>query len=704
MAPDGRSVVVSSAGLEAFTPTRTKDTTFEANATSALVPPYPVYGGPDEVEYQTTGKLIVANADVLYRLTPTGSTDPTFGTGGPVTEPASVLPGFTATDLSVDQQNRIIIGRRSPNNGFALIRYTANGALDTTFGTNGTATYPATIDNGAPPADGRPSPRKIVRGTLADGSILVSFYDAYNIYRITPTGTIDTTFNGTGKLGPTVTNVGGIRQSLFVDAWDLVARPDGSFLSLWTNEVKDSNARLPFLYLQLRRWTAAGGNQLLATVAAGYMAPGTASISGLGDWVVVESLKSETKRFIWFTVGGDPGPQAIQPAGTSDLGPCDLHATLTSVICTYKKAVNYEQSIFTGEIRFANGPAPTPVPPDTPPFFRADQVTSTSVTLGLAGGSEYALGYLVYRVLGGVSTLLPGCSDVQVCRDSGLSPDTHYDYYYYAWNNAGARQPARLSIQTLSLAPTSPIATAAVAAGPNSVLVDWLDRSSNESGFKIYRYLSTGTYVLEATTGPNATSATITNASLNTSSPAIFVVTSFNASGETNDQGYVYTAARGTPITTGPTAPSPLPTRVTGTSATINWTDNATNENGYLVYRVQGTQQTLVTSCPYATSNIASCTDTGLAPDRPTSTTSTPGTTPASATAAHQHSCARRTHSNHQPSPGQIEARPLSACIGSTTQPTRPTSRFTNTPTEPTHWLWLFPPTTPRPPSRPRRA
>lgn len=144
-----------------------------------------------------------------------------------------------------------------------------------------------------------------------------------------------------------------------------------------------------------------------------------------------------------------------------------------------------------------------------------------------------------------------------------------------------------------------------------TVVVGWTDNSSNETGFKVYYYDSDG-YVLLANTGANATSATVTYSEMATSLPRIFVVSAVNASGETFGDTYVFSLPRSSPV--GPiAAPTYVGTsNVTGTSATINWVDNATNESGYLVYRVLGSTQTLVPGCPAGTANLTTCTDTGL--------------------------------------------------------------------------------------------
>jgi alpha-tubulin suppressor-like RCC1 family protein len=258
-------------------------------------------------------------------------------------------------------------------------------------------------------------------------------------------------------------------------------------------------------------------------------------------------------------------------------------------------------------------------PNGTPRYDGVELVSGTSARIQWLDNSSDELGYLVYRVFNGTATLVPGCStttpNLTLCDDTGLIPNSYYQYYVYAWNSEGASKPiSYLALKTASGAPAAPIAVTAVATAANSVQIGWIDQAPGETGFKIYRYLPNGTYTLEATTAANATTATITNAAINTANPSIFVVTAFNAFGETNDTGYVFTQARIAPVSGALAAPTYRPAMVTADSATISWTDNATNESGYLVYRVEGSTQTLIPGCSVSTPNLTTCTDSGLVP------------------------------------------------------------------------------------------
>lgn len=111
---------------------------------------------------QSDGKIVLAgthpgttDAGILARLTPDGQDDAGFGSGGQ----SRVLLGAAPTrldDVAVDASDRIVVtgwravsGAAGAKGRLAVARYTAAGALDTTYGTAG---FTATDLSGADPA------------------------------------------------------------------------------------------------------------------------------------------------------------------------------------------------------------------------------------------------------------------------------------------------------------------------------------------------------------------------------------------------------------------------------------------------------------------------------------------------------------------------------------------------------------------------
>ncbi len=134
----------------------------------------------------------------LCRLTTTGQPDGSFGTGGIVT--TDVAGGYDcARAIAVQSDGAIVAAGHShngANNDVSLVRYTANGQLDTTFDSDGKLTvdvssgwdfgYAVTLD---------PSGRIVVAGSSSNGSD-----QDITILRFLSSGALDTSFDTDGKL------------------------------------------------------------------------------------------------------------------------------------------------------------------------------------------------------------------------------------------------------------------------------------------------------------------------------------------------------------------------------------------------------------------------------------------------------------------------------------------------------------------------
>ncbi len=168
---------------------------------------------------QSTGKIVIAgtiehaNADdardrdlALVRFNADGSVDSSFGTGGVVTLDLSsgevsgtsyVADGFGS--MTADSSGRLLIhGSRKRDGGtdtdFVLVRLSADGVVDQTFGTNGQSTLD--IRNlSASPKTVHPlsSGQLLATGYMRDGSVVVPV-----VYRTDANGKLDETFGTKG--------------------------------------------------------------------------------------------------------------------------------------------------------------------------------------------------------------------------------------------------------------------------------------------------------------------------------------------------------------------------------------------------------------------------------------------------------------------------------------------------------------------------
>jgi len=194
---------------------------------------------------QADGKLVAAGTvrssstgpfgDVaLARFKPDGTLDPTFGTGGTVITDFRGDPlGDRVSSLAVQADGKLVaagtIGFRDKSvTEFALARYTADGTLDPTFGTDGkviTAFHNpsgTSFDNVLHALVLQPDGKLVAAGT----SRTVPYRLDFALARYNPDGTLDPTF-GTG--GEVTTDFGfdlGDDQ-----AFALALQPDGKLVA-----------------------------------------------------------------------------------------------------------------------------------------------------------------------------------------------------------------------------------------------------------------------------------------------------------------------------------------------------------------------------------------------------------------------------------------------------------------------------------------
>jgi uncharacterized delta-60 repeat protein len=221
--PDGKIVVVGYTqspagvffGVSRYNPAGSPDAAFGTDG-QVMIDFGSGYNLATSVALDAAGNILVAGVTggdrsrhtdfAVVRLTPTGSLDTTFGTGGKVIidyTPAGDEYGAYDNNpvVAVDSAgNVVLIGTTSPlssnNSAVAAARLTPAGQLDPTFGTGGKATF------------GFGARRlSLVYGaaTLPDGSIVISAQvggiggSDFGAARLTPAGALDPSF-GTGGL------------------------------------------------------------------------------------------------------------------------------------------------------------------------------------------------------------------------------------------------------------------------------------------------------------------------------------------------------------------------------------------------------------------------------------------------------------------------------------------------------------------------
>jgi uncharacterized delta-60 repeat protein len=204
--PDGKIVAAgtvvgtdSAFGLVRYAADGSIDSSFGSGGMSTTA-----VGGEDlgGLLLQPDGKIVAAGSDGvafgLARVNPDGSSDTSFGSGGTVTTPITGL--LYAATLAPD--GKIIVAGGSAG-AFLLVRYTASGSLDTSFGSGGVVSTPFGTDSRATAVTVQPDGKIVAAGVISPA---LNSYD-FGLVRYQANGSLDTTF---GSAGIVTTDLGGV--------------------------------------------------------------------------------------------------------------------------------------------------------------------------------------------------------------------------------------------------------------------------------------------------------------------------------------------------------------------------------------------------------------------------------------------------------------------------------------------------------------
>ncbi|HEV2292974.1 MAG TPA: S8 family serine peptidase [Tepidisphaeraceae bacterium] len=238
--------------------------TLAPGALDSAFPPMLSAGPRDEGRSITVlpdGRFLVAGSTwnatsrdsdlVVARFLANGAIDTSFGVGGRAT--AKVRDRAHANTIAVQSDGKIVIGGMtafvsgsSSQPRMVIVRFTAAGALDTTFASSGVftaSTYPMT-NNGE-------VERVIIQG---DGKILAAFtagsngnWADFGAVRLNTNGTLDTTFSGDGWATYDF-------NAFMDDCYSMELLPDGKVLLIGLSRTSGSST----YYLAMMRLTAAG--------------------------------------------------------------------------------------------------------------------------------------------------------------------------------------------------------------------------------------------------------------------------------------------------------------------------------------------------------------------------------------------------------------------------------------------------------------
>lgn len=173
-------------------------TTFPGGASTILGLALQADGRIVAIGYAASGGAPSSNAIAMARYLANGTLDATFGTGGLVVD--DVTAGSDLAYRAALQADGRIVAVGSATNGgtstdFTVVRYLANGALDASFGTAGRVTIaPTASAESGFDVRVQPDGKIVAVGNTQSAS---GGLDAL-VVRLSATGALDATFNGTG--------------------------------------------------------------------------------------------------------------------------------------------------------------------------------------------------------------------------------------------------------------------------------------------------------------------------------------------------------------------------------------------------------------------------------------------------------------------------------------------------------------------------
>ena len=251
-------------------------------------------------------------------------------------------------------------------------------------------------------------------------------------------------------------------------------------------------------------------------------------------------------------------------------------------------------SAYSNEVSAKTPSTSTSTPPNAPSSLIATALSSSSIELKWKDNSGNESGFQIYRKIGSGSwsRIKTVGSNVTSFTNTGLSAATLYSYRVRAQNADGtsaysnevsAKTPSTSSSST----PNAPSSLSATVLSSSSIELRWKDNSSNETGFKIYRKIGSGSWKWIKTVGANVTS--FKNTSLSAGTLYSYRMRAENSAGNSAYSNEVSAKTPSTTSSTKPEAPTDLTATVVSSNAIqLQWTDNSSNETGFNVYRKIG--------------------------------------------------------------------------------------------------------------------
>jgi uncharacterized delta-60 repeat protein len=211
--------------------------------------------------------VLVSGTSAVYAAR-SGDVDLSWGTAGRVSTSVPDHGSLHAVVLQPDGKVVMAGGR------FDVVRYTANGMLDPTFGVGGKVSYPLALDNNEAHAVAvQPDGRIIVTGE----SDFVNHENGLIVMRLNPDGSLDPTFGGDGIVSITM----GFSQ--FGSGAGVVVQSDGKIVAVGSKDNRDAGTGEDLVLVRLTK-----DGELDTGFAAGGIFTGDNSSTDIGYAIVLQ--------------------------------------------------------------------------------------------------------------------------------------------------------------------------------------------------------------------------------------------------------------------------------------------------------------------------------------------------------------------------------------------------------------------------------
>ncbi len=284
----------------------------------------------------------------------------------------------------------------------------------------------------------------------------------------------------------------------------------------------------------------------------------------------------------------------------------------------YRWRVEADNGVTTSEYTYSGFEYTTP---DAPTAVSAVYQTDSAILVSWTDNSQYEDGFRVSVSIdgGGFTELTAGVNTVGAGVTSVLytdaSPNSTYQFQVRAHIGATSQNSELFSTLTNSgtakTTPSTPTALTASYVADNDIQLAWTDNASNEDQYEVFVSENGGAYASAGVIAADSTSYSYTAGSAD-SFYTFQVRAAVNVSAPENPVALnADSLVTSTPIYTTPTTPAIASSSV-GPS-TINWaiTDNATNEQGVIIFESDGDTEVKT----LAVTNVTAWTEVGLDPN-----------------------------------------------------------------------------------------